>query len=222
MANNYVQPGEQITWTNGTGSAVSSGDVVVVGNQQLGIALGDIASTASGTVALDGVYDLAKNTSDAVTAAQKLWWDASAGEVINAPAKNAYFIGYATESALAATTTVNVLLEEFDAEGPRVLTLAATGNETLNVGDFASGELIVFVPNTGAKTLALPSVAAIPPGSKLFVKKTDATAQAVTIDPDGSETIAGGSTFASIDANNDLAQFVSTGAAWVLMHSTIA
>jgi predicted RecA/RadA family phage recombinase len=222
MATNYVYPGDVIDWTNGTGAAVASGDPVVIGYEQIGIAQVDIASAAVGSVAKCGVFRLAKNTSDATTAGQKLWWDAANAEVINAPAINAYFIGYAVGSELAATTTVEVKLCPFSEEGPRVLTLAATGAQTLNVGDFGGGELIVFAPNTAAKTVNLPSVATIQPGAKLFVKKTDATAQAVTLDPADSETIAGGATFATIDANNDLAQFVSTGAAWSLMHSTIA
>ena len=32
MANNYVEPGMTMTWTNGTGSAVVSGQVVKAGN----------------------------------------------------------------------------------------------------------------------------------------------------------------------------------------------
>jgi predicted RecA/RadA family phage recombinase len=222
MPNNYIQGDDVIQWTNGTGAAVASGDPVVIGNNQMGIALVDIASAASGSVGKCGVFSLPKNTSDAVVAGQKLWWDAANAEVINAPVINAYFIGYAFEAAGASDTTVLVELEEFSEEGPRALTLAATGAQTLNAGDFGGGELILFAPNTAAQTVNLPSVADIPPGSKLFVKKTSADAAAVTLDPDGDETIAGGATFATIDANNDLAQFVSTGAAWSLMHSTIA
>jgi predicted RecA/RadA family phage recombinase len=221
MATNYIQEGDTITYTN-AGAAITSDAVVIVGNRQCSVALVNIsATTGSGSVMTEGVFELPKNTSDAVVQGQKLWWDATAGEVINAPAINAYFIGYAIGAELAAATTVEVSLAPFADEGPRVLTLAATGAQTLNVGDFGGGELIVFAPNTAAQTVNLPSVADIPPGSKLFVKKTDATAQAVTLDPASSETIAGGATFATIDANNDLAQFVSTGAAWVLMHSTI-
>jgi predicted RecA/RadA family phage recombinase len=222
MAKNYIQGDDVIQWTNGTGAAVKSGDPVVVGNKQMGIALVDIASTASGSVGLCGVFSLAKNTSDAVTLGQKLWWDAANAEVINAPAINAYFIGYAFEAADDSDTTILVELEEFSEEGPRALTLAATGAQTLNVGDFGGGELILFVPNTAAKTVNLPSVAAIPPGSKLFVRKTSADAAAITLDPASTEEIGGGATFATIDANNDFAQFVSTGAAWNLMHSVIA
>lgn len=222
MASNYIQPGDIIDWTNSTGSAVASGDPVVVGKQQMGIALVDIANAASGSVALEGVYQLAKNTSQAITQGQRVFWNASTSKVDNIATINTYFLGYAVAAQGSSDTTVNVLLAEFQEEGPRVLTLAATGAQTLNVGDFGGKDLIVFAPNTAAQTVNLPSVASIATGAKLFVKKTDATAQAITIDPASSETIAGGATFATQDANNDLAQFVSNGTAWILMHSTIA
>lgn len=222
MATNYIQPGDVIDWTNGTGAAIASGDVVVVGNHRLGIALAAITIAAVGAVKVCGIFELAKNTSDAVVEGQKLWWDATNEEVINAPAINSYFIGYAADAELSATTTVKVRLAPFIEEGPRVLTLAATGAQTLNAGDFGGGDLILFAPNTAGQTINLPAVADIPPGSKLFVRKTSADAAAVTLDPAASETIAGGATHATIDAANDLAQFVSTGAAWVLMHAVIA
>lgn len=222
MSKNYIQAGDVIDWTNGTGSAVTSGSPIVIGNQQLGIALVDIANAATGSVAKEGVFTLPKNTSQAIVLGQKLWWNFATSKVINAPIINSYFIGYAITAQLAADDTVHVDLEEFVEEGPRVLTLAATGAQTLNVGDFGGGDLIVFAPNTAAQTINLPSVASIPPGSKLFVKKTDATAQAITLDAYSTEQIAGGNTYAQQDANNDLAQFVSTGAAWNLLHSTIA
>jgi len=222
MSTNYIKPGDVIGYTNSTGVAIASGDPVIIGNQQIGIALVDIAISATGSVAKEGVFSLAKNTSDAVVQGQKLWWDATNEEVINAPAINAWFIGYADQAELAATTTVLVDLEEFSEEGSRVLTLAATGAQTLNVGDFAGGDLALLAPNTAAQTVNLPSVATIPPGSRLFVRKTSADAAAITLDPASTEQINGGNTFATIDAANDLAQFISTGAAWSLLNSTIA
>jgi predicted RecA/RadA family phage recombinase len=222
MAKNYIQEGCTLNWTNGTGSAVASGAPVVVGNRQLAIALVAIAAAAVGSVALEGVFELAKDTSQATTDGHKLWWDAANSKIVNAPVINSYFIGYAVGSELAATATCKVQLEEFAEEGPRVLTLAATGAQTLTVGDFGGGDLILFAPNTAAQTVNLPSVATIPPGSKLTVRKTSADAQAVTLDPASTEQINGGNTFATIDAANDFAQFVSTGAAWNLVHSVIA
>ena len=49
MATNFIQNGETITWTNGTGSAVASGDIVAI-NALIGVALVDIPASASGGV----------------------------------------------------------------------------------------------------------------------------------------------------------------------------
>ena len=77
MANNFQQPGDVITWTNGTGAAVVSGQVVRVGNI-LGIALVDIAIAASGSVALSGVFTVPKVSAAVIAQGESLTWDASA------------------------------------------------------------------------------------------------------------------------------------------------
>jgi predicted RecA/RadA family phage recombinase len=220
MAANFIEEGCVLHWVNGTGVAVASGQAVPFGMFGMAVALVAIAIGASGSVQTEGVFELDK-AAGVITQGQKLWWDNTALECLNAPALGSYFIGYASEAALTGDATCFVSLEEFSNEGSRTLTLAATGNQTIGVGDLLGGQLNLFVPNTGAKTLALPSVADIPQ-AELFIRKTDATAQAVTLDPAGSELIAGGATFATIDANNDLATFVSNGTAWLLKSSVIA
>ena len=77
MANNYVEPGMTMTWTNGTGSAVVSGQVVKAGNI-LGVALVDIASTASGSIAISGVYKVPKVSGAVIAQGESLTWDVSA------------------------------------------------------------------------------------------------------------------------------------------------
>lgn len=79
MAKNYVQEGDIINWTNSTGSAVASGDVVVIG-QTLGVALVAIAAGAVGAVALEGVFTLPKVTGAVIAAGETLVWDVSAGK----------------------------------------------------------------------------------------------------------------------------------------------
>lgn len=219
MARNYVQEGCVADWTNGTGAAVASGGVVAFGMLQLAVALVDIAAGAVGSVQREGVFNLAK-AAVAITQGQPLWWDATAKQVLAAPAKNAYFLGFAFRAAAGSDATVDVALEEFDAEGPRVLTLAATGNETLNAGDLMGKHLTLLVPNSAAKTLNLPSVAAVPPGAKLQVRKTTAAAFAVTIDPAGAELIDGAATSAIVDAQNEQATWITDGSAWTLISNS--
>ncbi|MDD5273023.1 MAG: DUF2190 family protein [Methylovulum sp.] len=220
MARNYVQDGCVLSWHNSTAAAVTSGEPVVFGSLGMAIALVDIAVGNFGSVQMEGVFSLAK-AAGAIDQGDKLWWSYATKKVTNAPTLNGYFIGYASESAASSDDTVNVYLEEFDSEGARVLTLAATGTQSLGVGDLLSGELVVLVPNTAAKTVNLPSVGLIPSGAKLFVKKTSADAFAVSLDPAGAETIAAGASYTDINANNDNAHFINTGSAWALLVANI-
>ncbi len=221
MTIKYIQSGNVVDYTNTTAAAINTNDVVPLGSFQLGIALTNIAINAVGAVMVEGIFSLAK-AAGVITAWQKLWWSTATELVYNAPVANSYFIGYAAESELTGSTTVKVLLEEFSEEGPRHLTLPATGAVTLTAADFSGGRATVLATNTATQTLNLPSVTLIPAGTELFVKKLSGGAFALTIDPAGSETIAGAATFATIDADADQALFVSTGAAWVLITSTIA
>ena len=66
MAKNFVQDDDVIQWTNGTGANVVSGQMIKVGPGLLGVALVDIASTASGSVALRGVFSAIAKVSAAV------------------------------------------------------------------------------------------------------------------------------------------------------------
>lgn len=77
MAKTYVQPGNVLDWTNGTGAAVSSGDVVVVG-QQIGVALVDIADGETGSLAMSGVFTCPKVAAAAIGQGEEIIWDASA------------------------------------------------------------------------------------------------------------------------------------------------
>lgn len=222
MANSYVQSGDVITWSNATGSNVASGAVVQVGLAQLGIALVDIANGASGSVAVDGVFSLAKTTG-AIAQGGKVWWDAVNSYCVNAPTLTAFFVGYATVAAGTNDATVKVALEEFHAEGPRIVTLAATGTQSVGVGAFLSSDLTLLGTATAAHTVTLPALASVPVGAKLLVRKISGGAYAITLDGNSSETIGGGATFASIDADNDMAAFVASSApTWQLAWSIIA
>jgi len=75
MATNYVQEGATIAWTN-AGTAVSSGDVVVIG-AMLGVALVDIANGAAGSVAIEGVYTVDKLDAAVIAVGTFVSWDSS-------------------------------------------------------------------------------------------------------------------------------------------------
>ena len=116
MATNRVQPGQVIYWTNATGSAVVSGQVVVIGTI-VGVALQDIANGDSGDVAVDEVFTLPKATG-AITQGARVYWDADGdplggtagtGAITTTAASNT-LAGYAFAAAAEAATTVDVKL----------------------------------------------------------------------------------------------------------------
>lgn len=78
MSTNQVAKGDIIDWVNVSGGAVVSGQVVRVG-QCMGVALVDIASNATGAVALRGVFNVPKVSAAVIVAGEGLTWDASAG-----------------------------------------------------------------------------------------------------------------------------------------------
>ena len=79
MATNETTIGPVIRWTNGTGSAVSSGGVVAV-DGVLGVALVDIAIGASGAVQCGGRFTCPKVSAAVIAQGETLVWDSSAGE----------------------------------------------------------------------------------------------------------------------------------------------
>lgn len=116
MAKNYIQEGKTIVWTNGTGSTVTSGSVVVVGNI-IGIALVDIANAASGVLAVEGVWEVPKvdgSSGQAIGLGEKVLYDVSAGKFALGSATPATGdvsgCCVAAEAALTTATTVKVKL----------------------------------------------------------------------------------------------------------------
>jgi predicted RecA/RadA family phage recombinase len=86
---NYNRPSGQVTWTNGTGSAVAAGDVVVLGNR-IGIAAVDIANGSSGVIDISGVFTLAAVNTVAFAVGDDLFWDATAAKLNKTEADNNY------------------------------------------------------------------------------------------------------------------------------------
>lgn len=111
---NRVSDGAVIQWTNGTGTAVSSGDVVIIGNM-LGIAAVDIANGASGSVHLEGEFTVPKVTAAVFNQGEMLIWDKSAGKFDdNAATPATGDVSNAAIAAIAGTssdTTTRILLK---------------------------------------------------------------------------------------------------------------
>lgn len=77
MASNAVARGDVIQWVNDSGADKVSGQVVRIG-QILGVCLVDIASNATGSVAIRGVFNVPKVSAAVIADGEGLTWDASA------------------------------------------------------------------------------------------------------------------------------------------------
>lgn len=110
---NNVAKGERITWTNGTGSAVVSGQLVRVG-VLLAVASVNIPVGGVGELEIGEVYTVPKKSSDNITQGQALAYDQSAANVTNtlgtAASGDLTGVAVAYEAAAASTTTVKVWL----------------------------------------------------------------------------------------------------------------
>lgn len=73
---NFIQDGSSLEYVNTTGSAISSGDVVVVGHR-IGIAATNIPTDESGTVATCGVFEVPKVSTAVIAQGEMVIWDAS-------------------------------------------------------------------------------------------------------------------------------------------------
>lgn len=102
----FRQTGESIDYT--PGSAVTGGDVVVIGDI-VAVAKRDIAANVLGAVAIKGVFRFPKATgsSSALAAGTKVYWDAG-NEVITSTSGANKVAGYVVAAASDDAETVDV------------------------------------------------------------------------------------------------------------------
>lgn len=96
MATNFVQEGRVIPFT--AAADVVSGQVVVVGSL-VGVSMTDVASGATGQLAIEGVFDIPAATA-AITVGAPVYWDADGNPVG----------GTEGSGAATATSTDNTLM----------------------------------------------------------------------------------------------------------------
>jgi len=168
MSTVQSQPGRILSII--AGGAIVSGAVQEIGSDIIGVALNSAA--ASGDVyplATEGVFTVAKKTSQTWAAGDKLYWDTSAATASNAYVAAAAdnYIGLATAIAASAATTGNcklrggaeaevdlddvVLKSLFDAETILIATsdntpIPLTVSASTIVGRGAAGTIVALTP----------------------------------------------------------------------------
>lgn len=76
---NLVEQGETLNFTNGSGDTITSGSVVVIG-EQIGIAKNDVANGDVGVLCMEGVFTVPKVTAAVIGQGESVIWDSSVGK----------------------------------------------------------------------------------------------------------------------------------------------
>jgi predicted RecA/RadA family phage recombinase len=107
MTTRYVQAGKVLDFTN-AGGAIASGAGVLIGTK-VGVALVNIATGATGSVQICGVFSMPKLSTDNMTQGALVYWDSANSRLTLSSAGNT-LAGVAAAPAAASTTVVSVLL----------------------------------------------------------------------------------------------------------------
>lgn len=107
---NYIQPGDVLTITNGSGAARVSGDGILVG-AKVAIVTGAIAAAAQGEAMFRGVFSHAKSTGAGTGGAQgaNAYWDNTARAFTAVVGTNT-LAGYFAKTCADGDTTCEVKL----------------------------------------------------------------------------------------------------------------
>ena len=101
---NFIQPGNSLAIAVPYASGVTAGQGVLVG-ALFGVAATDGALNATVEAQTQGVFDITKQPSLAITAGARVFWD-DTNRRITTTATGNFQVGIATQAALAADTTV--------------------------------------------------------------------------------------------------------------------
>lgn len=121
MATNQVSGGDPQNVLHTAAAAISSGDVVVLASTdakkcRVGVALVDIASGATGAVAVTGVWRFAKVSAAVIAQGESVNWDSSEEEVDDnahtSAAGDVVEFGMAVEAAGDAVTSIDIDISE--------------------------------------------------------------------------------------------------------------
>lgn len=107
----FIHDGKSIDYT--PSAAVTAGDVVVL-QDLIGIAKVDIEANRLGALAVEGVFEMAKasGSETAILAGTKVYWNATASQVVSEDEGVHKYLGKAVATAGTDKDTVLVRLEQ--------------------------------------------------------------------------------------------------------------
>lgn len=105
-AGNFVHEDGTVVWTNDSGTAVNSGELIDIG-ERFGIALADIATNTHGTVATRGIFSLARGVTSAVSQGAKMYYNSATAVDTTYTADE--YVGLCAEGVAVCTELTNSL-----------------------------------------------------------------------------------------------------------------
>jgi predicted RecA/RadA family phage recombinase len=155
MAQNFKVSGDVLQLLNESGSTITSGSPIIVG-KFVGIALGDIADDAVGSVAMEGVFELPKATGTAIAQGDVVTWDTATKKVTKDFAGNDPIIGIAYSTEVSGATTIQVCIDEQPLKSATVAAIttangsdAATTQALANATKTTVNEILTALKNAG-------------------------------------------------------------------------
>lgn len=108
MKATHWQKGEKIDYTNNSGKLIENGTIIAIGSR-VGIAGMDIPGGETGTLIVEGVFELPKGTTAAISLGDSVTYDADAGVVATQATDDTNPVaGWAVKEAATADSTVLV------------------------------------------------------------------------------------------------------------------
>lgn len=107
---NYIMSGDVLNLT--PAAAVASGVGYLFGTSLFGVATDDCASGAAGSFVAEGVVEIAKTSALAITAGDRLYWDAT-NKCVNKTATAQQCVGIAVADAANPSATVTMKLGSY-------------------------------------------------------------------------------------------------------------
>lgn len=131
---NKIQEGKSLNWLNDTSADVDSGEVVVL-KGRIGIAAADISDGKEGTVELNGIYSVAKQSTEEFAVGDELYFDTVDKKlsklVEDSGNDSLVYAGLCVEAAANPSSTAKVLLQPAPSpvsSQPNFITYAAGSN----------------------------------------------------------------------------------------------
>ncbi len=203
----FVQSGDVLDLD--PGATVPAGTGHLFGSV-FGVAAVDAVSGTASPFVMDGVVDIAKTSALAISIGDLLFWDAT-NSVVNKTAAAQLQVGIAIADAANPSATVRMLMRGAAAAAASYIASIST-DTTLS----AAHHTVLVDATAGNVVITLPTAASAFSGGigRVYnVKKVDASANTVTVDGSGAETIDGAATQVLTDQYQSMT-IQSNGTSW--------